>query len=198
MPTRAGSLLTRGAAVTAALAGGLLLLLAAGRRWFSVTATGAVPQPPVHLSGRTLEPGTAALAFVALAGAGALLAARGLLRRGVGLLLVVVGAGAATLVLRGGLLPGAAGRALTSADDTLVGSGAAHASGTPWPLLALVACALVLAAGALTVLRSARWDTLGARYDAPTAPARAAEETTPSSRGTWDALDRGEDPTAGR
>jgi hypothetical protein len=54
---------------------------------------------------------------------------------------------------------------------------------------------LLALSGALLALRGPRWSALSARYEAPAA--RAAERPTgPGDAGTWDALDRGEDPTA--
>jgi hypothetical protein len=50
---------------------------------------------------------------------------------------------------------------------------------------AVVAGALLALTGAFVAVRGPRWSALGARYDAP---ARRADP--------WDALDRGEDPTA--
>lgn len=49
---------------------------------------------------------------------------------------------------------------------------------------------LVLAAGLVTVGRGRAWPALGARYDAP------AARRAVSPGDVWDALDRGEDPTA--
>lgn len=73
-----------------------------------------------------------------------------------------------------------------------------------WPALCLVGGLLTGAGGALTALRGAGWPAMGARYDRPAR--RVATEPGPAAAGpvtgrrtteAWDALDRGEDPTAG-
>ncbi|RKS84253.1 tryptophan-associated transmembrane protein [Motilibacter peucedani] len=179
----------RSSAVAATLAGGALLLLAAGRTWSTVRVRGGVPLPPVHLTGRTLAAGVPALGLVALAGAGGLLAARGAARRLVGALLVAAGAGAAALTLARGVLPGAREHAWEEARRSLAGSSGWTATATGWPVLALVGALLVVGGGAVA-LAARRWSALGARYDAPTARPAGA-------RSAWEALDRGEDPTSG-
>lgn len=55
-----------------------------------------------------------------------------------------------------------------------------------WPLAALAGALAVAVGGALTAARGRSWPGLGARYERPQAAPR-----TP-----WEALDRGEDPTA--
>lgn len=61
---------------------------------------------------------------------------------------------------------------------------------TPTRWSALVAAGLVAAGGVLVVVRARRWPQPRGRYDAP----RTRRTGTPKD--TWDALDRGEDPTA--
>ena len=56
----------------------------------------------------------------------------------------------------------------------------------PWPLAALAGALAIAAGGALAAARGRTWPGLGARYERPQAAPR-----TP-----WEALDRGEDPTA--
>jgi uncharacterized membrane protein (TIGR02234 family) len=58
---------------------------------------------------------------------------------------------------------------------------------------------VLLAAGALTVVRGRHWPGMSSRYETPAA--RASRETasvreqSTTPKGLWDALDRGEDPT---
>lgn len=61
----------------------------------------------------------------------------------------------------------------------------------PWAPIAVAGLALTGSAGVLTVLRGARWPGLGSRYERSAPQAQGADD-----RATWDALDRGEDPTA--
>jgi hypothetical protein len=58
-----------------------------------------------------------------------------------------------------------------------------------WPLLCTVGGVLVAAAGVFTVVRGSRWPGMGSRYERRGTP----REDVP----LWDALDRGDDPTAG-
>ena len=183
-------MLRRTTAVAAAALGAALLLLVTGRTWFTVTGTGQVPLPPVDVSGSSVSPGIPALALVALAGAGGLLAARGVLRRLVGVLLAAAGAAVVVLAGTDGLLPGARDAALQAARDDLPLVSSSEVTATVlWPLLALVAGALVAAAGAAALVAGARWSGLGARYDSPSG--RGAGRV----RSDWEALDQGVDPT---
>ncbi len=77
---------------------------------------------------------------------------------------------------------------------------------TAWPAVCLFGGLLVLAAGGLVLVRGPRWRSLDARYEAPGAATRAATPAAtadpdvgspPAERALWEALDRGEDPTAG-
>ncbi|MGC9667394.1 Trp biosynthesis-associated membrane protein [Planosporangium sp. 12N6] len=158
-------------AVLTCAAGAGLALFAVGRTWARVTVVRAAPLPPLHeaKTGSALLPWLPALALVALAGAGALLATRGLLRTAVGVLLVGSGLGLAV---------GAVAR---------LGAGASPV----WPLATVLGGLLVAGAGGLAVARGRQWPGMAARYERParvSGPARSEAQI-------WDALDRGEDPT---
>lgn len=157
-----------------------IVLWATGRDWL----VEVVPRPAplsdqVHRqTGGQLRGWLPALGWVALAAAGALLATRGLLRRLTGVLLVLTGAGlalgSASLAVRDQVSPG-------------------------WPVLASVAGAVVAVAGGLALWRGAGWPTMGARYErgtAPPRPAGAPPGRPGRSEDLWEALERGEDPTA--
>jgi hypothetical protein len=120
-------------------------------------------------TGAALLPWLPALALVALAGAGAVLATRGLLRTAVGVLLLVCGLGLAVGAL------------------SQLGSGAAAG----WVLAAALGGLAVAAAGVLTVARGRAWPGMAARYERPV-PAAGPPKTGAQF---WDALDRGDDPT---
>ena len=75
--------------------------------------------------------------------------------------------------------------------------GEVHASAGNWPLLALVPAVLVAATGVAVLTVGGRWSS-GSRYrsaavKAPTGPAALPQEDPAAA---WDALTRGEDPTA--
>lgn len=174
------------------LLAGAVVLVAAGRTWGSAeltTVTGSVDH--VRVTGHDAEPALPALGIALLVLTAGSIAARGWLRRVVGL--VVVSAGAAIVALAIGSRSDVAGelarRAFAVADTTVP----AHTSG--WAVLTAVAGALAVGCGAVTVIVGARWPALGARYDA--AGARGVRRGgADNAMSEWDALDRGEDPTA--
>ncbi|MFF5292368.1 Trp biosynthesis-associated membrane protein [Paractinoplanes globisporus] len=183
-------------ALLACLAGAALALYAITRTW-SIHLT---PRPGMSAlrearTGTDIEPWVTGLALVALAGTGALLATSGWARRAVGVLLALAGAGIVTgaILGRAGLDPGSAG-----------------AAGTTWPILCALGGLIVLAGGATAARLGHRWPRMSARYDRKPVPPPRAETPTPAAaeqpkahsttvadhRAAWDALDRGDDPTA--
>ncbi|MEO3778982.1 Trp biosynthesis-associated membrane protein [Micromonospora sp. B11E3] len=175
-------------AVLLCLAGAGLALWASTRTWAVELTARPAPLPPVRAArtGAGLLPWLPALAVVALAGGGAVLATRAVVRRLLGALLLALG----VAVAAGG------GYGLVAAFGGEVSR--------RWPALCLVGGLLAAAGGALTALRGGGWPAMGARYerrarpavDAPTGPA-AGPVTGRRTTEAWDALDRGEDPTAG-
>ncbi|GIG62773.1 hypothetical protein Lfu02_71450 [Longispora fulva] len=156
-----------GSAVVAVLAAAGLALWLGTRPWLIelVHRPDPLPVERVAHSGAQNTPWLTAAAVVAMAGAGALLATRGLGRRLVGVLLVLAGLG--VLAASGyGLAAEGAARLLLPAGNALSG---------------LVLCA----AGVVAVRFGAGWPTMGARYE------RGSEQKDDM----WSALDRGEDPT---
>jgi uncharacterized membrane protein (TIGR02234 family) len=117
--------------------------------------------------------------------------ARGTLRLAAACLVVAAGVGVILLT----------GSALTSPDEAVRSSErarqaaaplAAEASGIGW--VATAGGVVLAAAGGVAVAYRRRWPGLAARYD------RGADQSTGSRHGrpatsTWDALERGEDPT---
>ncbi|MBA2416645.1 MAG: Trp biosynthesis-associated membrane protein [Geodermatophilaceae bacterium] len=192
------------AAVLLTAAAGALGLLAGGRPWLDLRVVRDSPLPPVAdtVAGATAAPLVPGLALVVLAGAVGLLATRRSGRVAIGLVVLAAGAGmvAAATPWLGEVR---AGRARDAALDVGLPAGVLEVSGSTGALIAVLAGGLAVLLGAATVLRSRRWPVMGARYDAPTAgqasppPARAIPETAEPAgdRETWDALDRGEDPT---
>jgi uncharacterized membrane protein (TIGR02234 family) len=139
------------------------------------------------VTGHQVAPSIPALALALLTLAAAVLAARGLLRRVVGVIVVFIGAATIGVAVTA---PGQVSQALEHREVGAAGL-AVHASANGWWVLAVIGGLLATVAGALTVLRGNRWAALGARYDAPTTP-----KPSDPAADAWAALDRGEDPTA--
>ncbi|WP_089157187.1 Trp biosynthesis-associated membrane protein [Micromonospora sp. NBS 11-29] len=165
-------------AVLLCLAGAGLAAWAVTRSWsVEVTSRGALPPGERTRTGAELLPWVSALAYVGLAGGGAVLATRGRLRRLLGVLLAGVGLAVAV----GG------GVGLTEAGVS-----------RQWPALVLAGGLALAAGGAVTGWRGGGWPAMGARYERRAGPAGPGDDRPAVDRGTrdaWDALDRGEDPT---
>jgi len=179
-------------------------LYAASRTWQVLQTPRPAPQPPLieHLTGSALLPLLPALGLVALAGAGGVVAAKGIARTGVGALLTLAGLGIVFIE-----------RGVLGRDGLALG----------WVVLASAGGVLVATAGALTLRNGRRWPVMGSRYEragvlepmgarsgpdgAGPVAARPAQATRPEDAGDgsvhitdtgwWDAIDRGEDPTKG-
>ena len=151
--------------------------------------------------GSAIRSDVRAAAYAGLAGTLALLATRSWGRVVVGALVAVAGGYAA---VRCGLQLHE--RAATFVLDDLSRRGGCPAGTGPcgpsdlhrlaapvWGrLLGLLGGLLLLGAGGLAVVRGRRWGGLGASYDAPGAP----PPPPVTEKAVWDALDRGDDPTA--
>ena len=169
-------------AVASCLAGAALTLYAVTRVWaVQVEQRPGLSDLRAEQTGADVQPWLIGLAVVALAGTGALLATRGLARRLLGGLLVVAGAGivVGAALARAGLDPGAGG-----------------AAGTAWPVAGVLGGVAVAVGGLLAARHGHRWAAMSARYDRR--PAEPVEKTITAadSREFWEALDRGDDPTA--
>jgi uncharacterized membrane protein (TIGR02234 family) len=164
--------------LVACLAGAGLAAYAATRVWsVDVVTRPGMSDLRTTRTGADLEPWLIGLAVVALAGTGALLATHGRVRRGLGVLLALAGAG----VVAGAI----AGR---------VGLEAGSASPV-WPIACALGGAIVVAGGVTAARFGHQWPAMSARYERR--PARTAPADTPADhRAAWDALDRGDDPTA--
>jgi uncharacterized membrane protein (TIGR02234 family) len=177
-------------AVGLTVAGAVLLLLAGGQPWVRVVLT---PPPPLPVqtdvvAGRALAPAVPAVGLVGLATVAALAATRGAWRRPVGGVLFIAGLAAA--LVSGFAATADEAAVLARAADTRTGTvGTVALVRTPWPAAAVAGGLLLTAAGAFAVVRGARWPGLGGRHDRMTRPPDPQWDL-------WDALDRGEDPTA--
>jgi uncharacterized membrane protein (TIGR02234 family) len=167
------------AAVASCLAGAGLALFAVTRVWaVRVEQRPGLSDLRAEQTGADVQPWLIGLALVALAGTGALLATRGVARRALGVLLALTGAGVAAgaVLARAGIDPGAAG-----------------AAGSAWPAATVLGGAAVAAGGVLAARHGHLWSAMSSRYERRPAAASASQD---EGRELWDALDRGDDPTA--
>ncbi|MFI6388368.1 Trp biosynthesis-associated membrane protein [Nonomuraea sp. NPDC050540] len=177
------------AAATAA--GSLLVLLAAGRVWVraagTATGTGGVTAAG---TGGDLSGGLTAVGLAALAGVVAVLATKGVMRRVVGALLGLCGAGLGWITFSA-LSPGSIAGWARNVPALHGVTDPAYTIEMAWPVVAGVGAALVLVGGVMAVVRGGRWTAMSARYERRPAGQRPADD-----RSMWDALDRGDDPTS--
>lgn len=165
-------------AITVAVLTGLttagLGLYAATRVWTTVSRDRPDPVPDeiVDTTGAQLAAWSVPAAVVALAGSIALFAGTGWARR---IVAVVVGLAGLGLAAAGGF-------------------GLSRAAGI-WPIATAAAGLAVLAVAVWTLRSGSAWPGMSGRYDrASAAPAATALADDPTA--LWDALDKGEDPTA--
>jgi len=176
-------------ALAAIVLAGAATLLCAGRQWGAATLTASTgARVSAQVTGRDVSEALPALGVLLLVLAVSVVATRGQLRRIAGL--VVVAAGGAIVAV-----------AITSRDDVAaalrakafaVASPDVHSGLSAWAVVAAVAGVLAVLAGAATAVAGHGWPGLGRRYEAPT-PSTALPADREGS--TWEALDRGEDPT---
>lgn len=179
--------------------GGVLVLISQALTWARQRVT--VPTGGsrlVHAGGHVIEPGLRPIGIALLVLAVALLAGSGVMRRLAGFITALVGAGGMAVAASA---PGDTPVALA---QQAFGSGTVpHAAPNGWWVLAFVGATLGLTAGLATLFFGGRWETMGARYQPPAAhpDAEPAAETDAGAGrladadATWQALDRGEDPT---
>ncbi|HEX3898626.1 MAG TPA: Trp biosynthesis-associated membrane protein [Mycobacteriales bacterium] len=171
--------------------GGLIVLVASGRVWSRMTVhIPAAAATRVSVTGHAVEPSLPALGIALLALAAGLVAARGVLRRAVGVVIALVGAIALVVAIQG---RGSVSSALTSHE---VGGLAipVHGSANGWWVVAAVGGLVAMAAGVLAAWRSGEWAAMGRKYEAPDTAQPTVAKGDPADT-AWDALDRGEDPT---
>ncbi|MEV5411781.1 TIGR02234 family membrane protein [Thermopolyspora sp. NPDC052614] len=197
-------------------AGAGAVLLAAGREWARVRygAGGGSPLGLVTLTGSDLAAYLGPAALASLAAVVAVLVARGMWRRLIGVVVALGGVaavlGAFTGVRRDTILAAAAERSALSA-----AGGAAYEAGAAWPAVTVAGGIILVGAGIVAVARASRWPGMSERYERrgagsppPARGPRAAGSAPGSAAGSamgaradrerelWDALDRGDDPTA--
>ncbi|MGH9249183.1 MAG: Trp biosynthesis-associated membrane protein [Acidimicrobiales bacterium] len=184
------------------VAGGVLCLVAGSRVWGEGLVDDGLSTTVQQVTGRDLFPLGPAVGLVALAAVIAVPATRRTGRRIIGVLLALAGlataAGAYALALE---LPTRVSTWLEPAPE--VTSVVSEATAEPnWALLTGVGGLLVAVAAVGVAVRGPRWPGMGRRYErgarATVDPAGLSQDPSGSGAGreTWDALDRGEDPTS--
>jgi uncharacterized membrane protein (TIGR02234 family) len=199
--------------------GAAVVLLAARQGWARVVTVEPRPLPTSRIAvrGQDLVPAAGALGLAALAGLAAVLATRRLVRRIVGGLLALFGAGivvSVTLPVTAAQVRSAAAGAIASASSvpggSTTGSGTTPGTGGsgiggltlashvemaafPWRWAVLCGGLLVIGAGLIVAWRGARWPVMSSRYDQP-ASRKTAAPADPAS--LWESLSQGLDPTA--
>lgn len=177
--------------VVIVLAGAAVLgLVATGRTWAVVTDPASLTQTATSVTGGDLVPLAAPVFLVALAAALVIPVMGVVGRRIVGVVLAAL-----ALVLVMTCVPAivdldGAARRWIGADHSTV------TSSVVWPLGTAVVALIVAAVAIVIVLRAPTWPGLSSRYERRSA--RRDSPTTDDVRGrdTWDALDRGDDPTS--
>ncbi len=207
--------LTRRSAVLAGLvlAGALLLLTRAP--WMHARVSDLVGgTTAVDVSGAEAAPLVVAAALVALAASAVVAISSRAVRFVSGPLLVAAGIAAALGALAVRTDPEGHARGAI-AEATGVSGAEAELSGTLWPLLALLPCAGLALLGAMVLVAGRTWvgSTRYAREGTASAAGASAVQGSVADEGAvatapvppasedpaalWDALSRGEDPTAG-
>ena len=198
-------------------AGAGLVLLATRQAWAQAVFVAPRPLPAQDFSvtGQELVPLASALALAALACLAAVIATRSVVRRVVGALLAVLGAGAclaATTGVQGSAVLAAAranasngtvGGSTTSgnspgnaAHPIVIAGSSGHAImvGAPWQAVAVAGAVAIILAGLATVGRGPRWPVMSARFDRPGQQAARPQKRADSAT-MWEALSRDIDPT---
>jgi uncharacterized membrane protein (TIGR02234 family) len=181
-------------ALLAGAVGAGLIWLALRAQWAQAVFTQPkpLPQQTVGVSGAALSPLAGALAIAALACLAAVIATRGVWRKGVGVLLALFGAGAGAAVTAAvsassvvntaksqvgspgaaamsGTAPGSTTSGTSSGTPMVVAGSVGHAvlSGTEWRFAVMAGALLIVAAGLLTLMHGQDWPVMSSRYELP-------------------------------
>lgn len=180
------------------------VLLVSTRDWQTILTprSGQFLDDTLQVTGRTVDAAPTALALVALAGAVAVIATRGVVRRVVGAVIALAGVG---VVWRVALAMSAVGRSRardlvrakhpSAASTTSVPQVTVHVG---WAVISIMCAVLVIASGALIAAYGGRWTNMSLRYESPAVqadPDAVATRRARADAALWTALDRGDDPT---
>lgn len=188
----------KGTLIAATLVVSGIALLTWTQPWFSITlAQSTHAGDAVDVPGDAAGPAAAALGLAGLALGGALAIAGRVLRIIFGVLEALIGGslGLSAVIALGD--PAAASTTTITQATGVAGSSAAHdlvsaAVPTIWPMIAIVAGALLVLAGVAVIATSGRWPSSGRKFDSP---ATKPQSSAPDAVDSWDELSRGEDPT---
>ncbi|MCT9930598.1 Trp biosynthesis-associated membrane protein [Planotetraspora sp. A-T 1434] len=181
------------------VAGAGFVLLAAGRAWatFVFNPLEGTPGPgKVALVGSELVPFLTPAALAGLAATAAVLATRGLPRRLIGAVIALCGAAVMAGSWTGTRAETIAAVAREHATVAMIASGGFAGPSVTWlwPLASVAGGVVLVAGGAMAVVRGGRWPGMSGRYDRH-GRGRARRHVS-GERALWDAIDEGADPTA--
>jgi uncharacterized membrane protein (TIGR02234 family) len=202
----------------AGAAGAGLVVLAVRQAWAHAIFAPPKPLPAqdIAVTGQQLVPLAGALALAALACLAAVIATRSVIRRAFGVLLAVLGAGAAVAAAaavrapavlaaaRASALDGPLGGSTTSGASSggsvheiiIAGPGRVILAGAPWRAAVLAGAAAIVLAGLATAWHGPRWPAMGARFERPASARPApAPRADADSATMWESLSRDVDPT---
>ena len=176
------------------LASGTLAAVAASKPWVVDRSLSAGSDPLGLVADAGEMPLALALSLVVLACWGALLVTRGMVRRVVSVLALLVSVGLAITVVVGLFtLPDQVLAAVP--EGASLSEEATVTSVTGWAWAAAVAAVVSVVATTLAVWWVGHWPEMGSRYDAPGGAADVAPPEDPSSLDLWKSIDEGRDPT---
>jgi uncharacterized membrane protein (TIGR02234 family) len=180
------------------LLGAVGMTVGVARPWAAATAhQRGVPPIEASVTGADLVPLAGALGVVVLAAFGAVIATRGWVRRGLGVLIAI----ASVVVLVCALHPAGAGQALEEGLSNKGWTGGDYTTSTPaWRWVVLAASFVCAFAGAAVARLGGRWSTMGKEYDVPATTQRPQDSTAASGDAmseaeVWREIDQGRDPT---
>ena len=179
-------------ALLAGAAGAGLVVLAARQAWARAVFIPPRPLPAqdIAVTGQQLVPLASALALAALACLAAVIATRSGIRRAVGVLLAVIGAGAVAATSAGLRASTVLAAARAQHEVIVTGPTRVIQAGAPWQAVAVAGAIVIMLAGLATVWRGPRWPVMSSRFERTPARQHHTDSAT-----MWESLSRDVDPT---
>lgn len=168
----------------------VLGLVAAARPWAEVTDPASLTSTTTAVSGGDLVPLATPVFLVALAATLVIPVMRVVGRRVVGAVVAALGLTLVVACVSVATDLPASARAWGGGGDGLTVT-----SAVAWPVGTAVVAVVVAIAAGLVVVRAPSWPGLSSRYERRAQAGSADDATSTGNRETWDALDRGDDPT---
>jgi uncharacterized membrane protein (TIGR02234 family) len=180
-------------ALSVLVVGGVLCLVFAGRMWGEAVVDDGLSTSTELVTGRDLLPLAPAVGILGLAAVVAIPATRRTGRRIVGVVLALAGLATAVATFR--LALDLHAEVTDWVERSIAGGSVSEATAnTGLAVLTGAGALLITAVGVAVAIRGPQWPGMGRRYEREPRPAETSRPE--SSRETWDALDRGDDPTA--